>query len=376
VGAKPTAMTAAPAPALRSRAPESRSPSASRPRFVFLDVLRLIAAVQMIQGHSVASVLAPAYRTGLGYEAWSFVRGLTSVIFLVTAGLSFVLAEGRESAQPARATAARTRARRALRLIGLGYLMHAPLGALVGAPLAETLRASLAVDVLHCIGASLLSLELLALLFARPVTRAWVAGSLGLVAFWLAPSTRAWVFPAHLLPLGNYLTSAHGSLFPLLPWAGYVWLGFAIGSLTFGGAARVARSLSAFGGAALALSALCQLGLLPAPAAGASGPAFSLVKLACVLLLAAALAHALRNVRQLPRWLAALAGETLFLYLSHVLILYADQVGLEPRLRDRHGPWFGLLLAAGLLLVCSAGALGLRSLRARSHSGTRAAPSP
>ena len=41
------------------------------PRRVFLDVLRLIAAVQMIQGHAIDAVLAPAYRAGLGYQAWS-----------------------------------------------------------------------------------------------------------------------------------------------------------------------------------------------------------------------------------------------------------------------------------------------------------------
>jgi drug/metabolite transporter (DMT)-like permease len=95
-----------------------------------------------------------------------------------------------------------------------------------------------------------------------------------------------------------------------------------------------------------------------------------------VLLLATLLARLLRDVVGLPRLLTRLAGETLFLYLSHVVILYADHVGLEARLRDGHSPLFGVLLALGLLLSCAAAALVLRSLRRRSGSGTRGAQSP
>src|ERR1700754_131712 len=92
-----------------------------RERLVFLDVLRLIAAVQMIQGHAVSAVLAPEYRHGVLFGLWSFARGLTSVIFLFSAGYSFALTSKRNWRRP-------------LELVALGYLMHAPFAILLGAP--------------------------------------------------------------------------------------------------------------------------------------------------------------------------------------------------------------------------------------------------
>jgi hypothetical protein len=107
----------------------------------------------------------------------------------------------------------------------------------------------------------------------------------------------------------------------------------------------------------------------------ALAPGYSLIKLGCVLLLAALLARALRNVKRLPTPCSELASATLFLYVSHVLILYADQVGLAHLLGAAHSPLFAIMLALVLLVLCSAFALVLRSLRGRSGSGTRAAQS-
>lgn len=341
----------------------------SRARLVFIDVLRLVAAVQMIQGHSVSSVLAPSYRQGALYETWTFARGLTSVTFLFTAGLAFVLAEQRGHHPHAR----RARIRRAARLIALGYLLHAPLAVFFGAPLVETLRAALVVDVLQCIGVSLLSLELLALRLHTPARRALVAGMLGLGCFFSAPTVHALSLPALALPLTNYLGPRDGSLFPLLPWSGYVLCGFAVGSLAFAPDRSPARTLLLAALPALGAGFLL-LKLAPGGPLGSS-PGYALVKLGCVALLAALLAQATRGLVRLPRLLAQLAAETLFLYVSHVLVLYADLVGLERLLGARHGPWFGLALTLVLLLACSGLALVFRSLRPRARGGTRAAPS-
>ena len=74
---------------------------------------------------------------------------------------------------------------------------------------------------------------------------------------------------------------------------------------------------------------------------------------------------------------ALLSGETLFLYVSHVVILYADGVGLAHHLGRAHGWGFGALLALALMLVCGAGALAmpslLRTLRREARGGTRGA---
>jgi uncharacterized membrane protein len=327
--------------------------AAKRERLVFIDALRLIAAVQMIQGHAVSAVLAPEYESGPVFAAWSFARGLTSVMFLFAAGYSLALAGGSGG----------KRVRRALQLIALGYLMHAPFAILLGAPREATLQAALAVDVLQCIGVSLLSLEWIGARWPdRPTPRAALAFGVLLGAFVLAPMTGRIEADGPLRALANYVTLRGGSLFPLLPWLGYVHAGFLLGTLARFG--QVGRGL------AIASVASVSIGLvslsLERPRPHALSPGYCFVKLACVLLLAAVLAW---TVRSLPRLLARLSRETLFLYLSHVVILYADQVGLASRWRGRSSPWFGLGLALALLVACSAGALAWRSLRA---GGTKA----
>ena len=348
---------------------QKSSPSVSR-RLVFIDVLRLIAALQMIQGHAVAAMLAPSYRSGPGFQVWTFARGLTSVAFLFSAGFAFALAEARASDLGAR----RRRVGRALRLLVIGYAMHAPLGMLLGTPASAALRGWAVVDVLQCIGVSLLSVELLSWRVAG--WRARVLGALSLASFLfaVAPAAHGLTLSDRALALGNYFTGRYGSLFPLLPWSGYLFVGFGLGQLAVRTPRHVVRVL--LGGAAVALPVGLAISYALPVAPLSVNPGYALVKLGCVLVIAGGLAQGFRHVTRLPRTLAQLASQTLFLYVSHVVILSADHVGLAHLLGNQHGPLFGVALALVLLVVCSLLALGLGSLRARSVSGTRAAPSP
>ena len=343
-------------------------------RQIFLDVLRLIAAAQMIQGHSVSAVLSPQHQRGAGFAVWSFARGLTSVLFLTTAGLAFVLAEARGHDSQAR----KRRSLRALRLIAIGYAMHVPYTALFGTPVARSLASALIVDVLQCIGASLLGLELLSRTVHTEQARVAMAAAVGAACFAIAPAAHTLELSGLALPLGHYLTARYGSLFPLLPWAGYVFAGFAVGTVGFRMGLRLPRLLTG-SGLALLCSGLVLLRFEPPLPLGVS-PGYAAVKLGCVLLLAGPLAYALREVAKLPAWLAILASETLFLYLSHVVILYADGVGLGARLGRVHGPLFGLGLAALMFLVSGLGALlfhhFMRSLRRHGRGSTRGAQLP
>jgi uncharacterized membrane protein len=343
-------------------------------RLLFIDMLRLIAAVQMIQGHTVSALLAPAYKSGFTHALWSFARGLTSVLFLTTAGLAFVLAERRGHDGAAR----RRRALRAARLIAIGYAMHAPLAPLFGIEETRPLASMLMVDVLQCIGVSLLLLELLSLTLVRPERRALLAGVLGVCCFAFAPATAELHFQGAALIPGQYLTMGQGSLFPLLPWSGYVFLGFALGTVSFRPDVRLTARLAAAGGVTLGVGLLGFA--LSSRIPPALSPWYAAIKLGCVLLLAAALVPMLASVQRLPSLFARLASESLFLYVSHVVLLYADGVGLAWQLGERHSPPFAIALAALLLVACCGAALGfrgaLRSLQRPGRGSTRGAPAP
>lgn len=346
-----------------------QSIAGSERRVVFVDALRLLAAVQMVQGHTLDALMRDSARAGRGFELWTFTRGLTSTTFLITAGLAFSLA----TATPTLAAGGRRRRlRRGLWLVALGYLMHAPLGILLGDAPARALAEWAAVDVLQCIGVSILLLEGVA---AWAPARSWGALGVGLAAlcFGLGPSSLSLTPRGPLLPFTSYFSAQAGSLFPLLPWAGFVFAGFGAGRYVLRPGGR--RGLALRLGLWAALSGALSWALFCfAPASPARvSPAYALMKMALVAGVAAGLSPALEG-RRLPRLLRALASETLFIYVSHVVVLYAGHVGLASWI-GRSVSAGGALLIAGLLCVASsAGAMGYRrvrqALQARGAGGT------
>ena len=344
------------------KAPGS-APRADSDRLVFLDALRLIAAVQMVQGHSLDAVLATAYRRGAGFALWSFTRGLTSTAFLLAAGLAFALV----SADPARFVRGRGhRVRRALMLVGIGYAMHAPFGLFVGqAPAAAWAELGI-VDVLQCIGVGLLALETL----TSALSAAWARGAMALcgcaVLFACAPALNGLTPQGFAWPLLNYLTARGGSIFPLSPWLGFLFAGFAVGNFVMPAGLRTPRAHQLRGLCVASASAL-TLAAFAHVVFGLSDPrlgfAFQFLKLGLVLGFSALLVLVLFRVSRLPRLLTRLSAETLFLYVSHVVVLYGAGIGLQARIGPTQSLSAALALALVLLLVCSGGALAYRQLR-------------
>lgn len=347
----------------------SNHPQIAPKRVIFLDALRLLAAVQMVQGHSLDAVLSEALRRGFAFELWSFTRGLTSTAFLLAAGVSFAVL----SVEGLRFERARARRlRRAAKLVLIGYLMHAPFGMFVGQPLDEALRELGIVDVLQCIGVGLLLLELLALATPNVRTRAFIALSACAVLFTVAPWADRMEPEGVTRLLSHYLTARGGSVFPLSPWLGYMAAGYAVGALVLDRGVVTPRERQVRGllGACLAASLVtvgaALLGGVVSSSGGLVDPklglSFLLLKLTLVLGVAAFLAWSLRARAALPPLWTRLSGETLFLYVSHVVVLYAAGIGLQSQIGPTQPVWVGLLLAVVLFVVCSACALQYRRL--------------
>lgn len=332
-------------------------------RIVFLDALRLLAAVQMVQGHSLDALLAGTYRSGAGFAFWSFTRGLTSTAFLVAAGLSFAVVS---ADRPSFTVGRPRRVRRALMLVALGYLMHAPFGLMFGQTKADAWAEVGIVDVLQCIGVGLLLLEALTLATAQgPARAAWAIATCGFM-FVATPYCDGINPQGWARPLLHYVTARGGSVFPLVPWLGFMGAGFAVGLAALPGGvgtprARQLAGLSLAAAAVLLASALAYFGFGSVDAR--LGFAFLALKLGIVLLVASALAWALLRVPRLPALWTRLAGETLFLYFSHVVILYAAGVGLGARIGRTQPLTVCLAVAFVLLAACSAGAVAYRTLR-------------
>jgi len=315
-------------------------------RVVFVDVLRLVATFQMVQGHTLDAVLAVGMRSGAVFEAWQSVRGLTAVAFLFAAGLAFQITTlSRLSDYRSRPSLSSRRVLRAFRLIGFGYLLHLPVALLWvhdAAGRASIVADFFNVDVLQCIGVSLIVLELLVRVLPTARQVAMAASVLGAAAFVLAP------FMPH-----------SDSVFPIIPWAGHVWLGVGIAQLA---SQRWFIRLLMVGAGLLvvsfALRSVSEMELI----------AMHVGRLASVTLISALLVWSLRGQHRLPGWLERLAGETLTVYVFHILLVYGAGVGLATMI----GPTLALPMALVVTLVVMAASVGAvrvvsrgRILRAR-----------
>ncbi len=196
-------------------------PCATSPRLLWIDFLRGLAVLGMIEAHSVNSFLAPIYRNGAGFIFLSYINGLVAPAFLFIAGFLQGLSIRKNWTTPQPLI-------RRFRTIGLilliGYGLQFPWNSTFDG---EKVWAALGrVDVLHCIAISLALLLVLTKLCKRLITFDVVVSLLTISIIIAAPfvwnSTAASSWPN---PLAGYLSPYHGALFPLFPWSAFLLAG-------------------------------------------------------------------------------------------------------------------------------------------------------
>lgn len=347
-------------------------------RVVFIDLARALAVVMMVQGHTIDTLLAPAYRTGAGYDGWLFLRGLTSCTFLTLSGVAFSVTALRHWDDQLRVSARwLRRVRRFGFFLALGYLMRFPMGKFSHLEWAsdERWQSWFVVDILHLVALTLLLLQLLIWIARSPHVFAAVSGVMGVIVVLVSPF--AWrVDWTAFVPLlaGSYLSPEWGSIFPALPWAGYILLGAAGGVvldrwIRHDSIAHMARVMVTAG---VILGALVWVGrlLFLAPYGDIPlqvSPGFFLLRLASVLVLLGGIAALSAHWQKLRPGVQTLAEESFLVYAVHVAILYGSR--WNPGLRLLIGPqgpfvvllWIAFLIGAMAMLAYSWNQLQTRS---------------
>ncbi|MBN8611781.1 MAG: DUF1624 domain-containing protein [Deltaproteobacteria bacterium] len=334
------------------------SEGTSRSRVAFVDWLRLLAALQMIVGHTVDAVVEDGARASGWFATWTQLRGLTAPAFLVTSGISYALAtrlddEAAYVALRAREGARRRRVIRSVWLIVLGTLLHA-------------FDAPWVIDVLQCVGASLLFLDVVVTWLPRPSHVVALATCLAFAVLVSArPIEGAFAASDHT-GLARYalgwIDEDGGSLFPLIPWAFYVLVGLGVARITIPDGARTAPGtmvmrLAGASVVALVVSAACDAWSAPTAESWSSHPAVLLARTGAVLGAASVLA-AIGSRWDLPAWGTTLAGETLTLYVVHLLVLFAAAVGPARVWPHALSLEASFALAAAMLALSAGVALG------------------
>ncbi len=180
------------------------------------DWLRGLAVLFMIQCHAMV-LLLPELKDEKLFRTLVWLDGLVAPAFTFSAGFSLALVTVRSAGKPSRLP-------KTLRRIG-EVLAVATLVNWVWFPLLSQPKWLLRLDILHCIGLSLLLLlPVLLLIAARPGVLRWVALGIAAIVFAVAPLLE------HAPPVDWLLNTSTGSVFGLMPWAGYVFLGASAGA--------------------------------------------------------------------------------------------------------------------------------------------------
>jgi len=195
-------------------------------RLEYLDWVRGLAALIMLQGHVFHSYLKPELKQSGAYLLSQFAGGMPPAVFLFLTGVTLAfLMDSTERKGVAPRQRVTTSLRRAGYLFGLAFAFRLQLW-IFGLPAAwqDLFR----VDVLNCMGFSIAVLSVMALF--RTTERIRLCAVLGLAIAFASPlisqldwSGVPWLVRGYLIP--DYNT------FGIFPWGAYLAFGISAGSI-------------------------------------------------------------------------------------------------------------------------------------------------
>lgn len=206
----------------------------SSQRLHFIDAMRTFAILMMLQGHFIYEMLQPEFADSSFalYNIWKYFRGITAPVFFTVSGFIFTYLLIRNDQTGWANPRVKKGIRRAFYLILWGYLLRLNFYYFFSGSFNYSFWL---VDVLHCIGLSLLGIIGLYLLASRFRLAAFPYLTLfsGIAIFMLHPLYNKLDWP--LLPafLENYVSQINGSVFTILPWFGYAAIGSSLGVLFY-----------------------------------------------------------------------------------------------------------------------------------------------
>ena len=185
----------------------------------------------MLQGHFIDTLLEVSFRDINSYifVVWSYFRGITAPTFFTISGLIFTYLLLKAKDRGESKLRMRKGIIRGLFLIFVGYLIRIPV--------LQWLSGSfdayfLVIDVLQCIGLSLILIITIYFLSAKKICFFSVLCLLlGLLIFLTEPLYREINFENIPSLFSNYISKSKGSIFTIIPWFGYVAFGSFLATL-------------------------------------------------------------------------------------------------------------------------------------------------
>jgi uncharacterized membrane protein len=195
-------------------------------RLFFIDAIRAWAIIMMLQGHFIDGLLDPLYRQdgNILFSTWKYFRGITAPVFFTVSGFIFTYLLVRVPQTGWNNPRLKKGIKRGLELLLIGYLLRSNIfGLLQG----KFYASFFLVDVLHCIGLSILAIIAIYLISSKLKKWAFPVLLLGttLTLFIFEPQYKMMGLQGIPQWIANYVTKANGSVFTIIPWLGYTTFG-------------------------------------------------------------------------------------------------------------------------------------------------------
>jgi uncharacterized membrane protein len=299
-------------------------------RFPFLDWMRGLAVVIMIQCHTFNSFVRSDLRDGGPYVMSQFVGGMAAPLFLFMAGMTFAFhmdsMDGKGIAPSSKWGSA---LRRAAYVFAIALLFRTSnyLAALPNSTMQDLTK----VDILNCMGVAMAVFSFAALVDRTRRARAVLLGALAIAA--LAPLMT--YLPWDLAPplLRDYLVpNRPRGYFPFFPCASYLGFGLAVGTVVKHTAEERFERLmqwSVMIGFGLVFGAQylsnIPYSIYPQSDFWSNSPTLVLIRLGiCLVILPAAFLWTEYRPATARSWMQILGRNSLLVYWVHVMLVYGS----------------------------------------------------
>jgi len=305
-------------------------------RLIFIDLMRAFAVLQMVQGHTINSLLSPEYRTiesGF-YYIWHTIRGFTAPIFMFTSGLAFTYLLRSANLPFMQNPRVIKGLKRVGLLLFLAYILRFPISQVFDLSSINYNQwlVFYTVDALHIIGMGLFFVIILSFIGEKFKISDNITFTIAALFFFLlAPSVlTSNAFDKFPPIIRGFFTDRYGSLFPLFPWAGYVMAGAILGSFIANNKEFVksrvfSYNLVFYGSLFVSLSAIIsQLSIhgLIEDKYWVEIIKLVLLRTGVVISLYGIATIIEKKMTYCPKIVKLLGANTLFIYVAHLMVLY------------------------------------------------------
>ncbi len=304
-------------------------------RIEALDLYRFIAIVLMIQGHALFELSSPNALnvTQFPWDVWTFIRGLTAPVFMMISGAVNVFANKRSENGTIQPKYLKKRLLSSVLVLFTSYVLVFPASSLKMLHQFDTnfWLSFFQTNILHIVALGLIILQLFYLITRSNRSLAKISlafGVVGLVFSWFSQMIDWYQYlPMWLAPLFSY---KYGSIYTFFPTSSYFFIGVAIGAylkdakkeslfnILFHKAFKIGALLTAVG--IIINQSLAQF--QPTEILAFINPGFIVIRIGIVVMLFPFIVILKEKVKQFSKIYLTLSRKSLFLYVTHLLIIY------------------------------------------------------